>query len=435
MPRRQEKNVSGGEFVMENHSITVPTHAWFGDKTLELKFPEGWEVNECRMEGHGSKAMGPDEIRQAIENPIGTPPLSEIAKGKEKVIILFDDFSRPTRAADIIPSVLDSLFSAGIEPDQIRFVSALGTHRAMTRNELAGKLGEDIVLNYPVYNHNAWACLVDMGKSSSGTPILVNREYASCDLRIGIGCIIPHVDAGFSGGLKIVLPGVMGMETINYNHMKVTPRNPDGSMSEFTFGKVYDNKLRDDAHEIVQKVGLDFKIDVIVNENRETTKIFAGDGLESFYEGVKYGKKFYVTQPFLGADITVSNTFPIEDEAGKGLWPCYLSTREGGDAVMLCHSVDGQLHHFGNMRFGTDYGGEQCMMARKLPHSAYDRTLIVNPYHLKMDTEYFCPMDKATIFKKWEEAVAELQKDYGAGTKVAVYPYASIQCPQFPEDY
>ena len=60
---------------MENHSVTVPTHAWFGDKTLELKFPESWEIHECRMEGHGTKAMGPDDIRQAIENPIGTPPL------------------------------------------------------------------------------------------------------------------------------------------------------------------------------------------------------------------------------------------------------------------------------------------------------------------------------------------------------------------------
>jgi len=420
---------------MKNHSVSIPTHAWFGDKTLELKFPENWEVHECRMEGHGAKAIGRDEMREAIENPIGTPPLSEIAKGKERVVILFDDFTRPTRVADIVPAVLDSLFDAGIKPDQIRFISALGTHRPMTRNELAGKLGENIVMDYPAYNHNAWDNLVDMGKSSKETPILVNREYASCDLRIGIGCIIPHVDAGFSGGLKIVLPGVMGMKTINYNHMKVVPRNPDGSMSEFSFGKVYGNALRDDGAEIVQKIGFDFKVDAIVNEVRETVKIYAGDGLESFYEGVRFGKKFYATQPFLGADVTVSNTFPIEDEAGKGLWPCYLSTREGGDAVMICHSPDGQIHHYGNARFGSDYGGEQFAMARKLPESAYNRTFIVNPYHMKIDTEYFAPPAKAVVFKTWEQALEALQKDYGDGTKVAVYPCSSIQCPPFPEDY
>jgi nickel-dependent lactate racemase len=420
---------------MQNHSVTLPTHAWFGDKTLELKFPATWEVSECRMEGHGTKAIGPDEIRESIENPTGSAPLSEIAKGKKKVVILFDDLTRPTPVADIVPSVLDSLFSAGIKPEQICFISALGTHRPMTRNELAGKLGEDVVLNYPVYNHNAWANLVDMGKSSKGTPILVNREYVSCDLRIGIGCIIPHVDAGFSGGLKIVLPGVVGMETINYNHMTVTPRNPDGSMSEFAFGKVYGNALREDGHEVVQKIGFDFKVDVIVNENRETVKVFAGDGLDSFYEGVKFGKKFYATNPVLGADITISNTFPIEDEAGKGLWPCYLSTREDGDAVMICHSVDGQIHHYGNARFGSDYGGEQFAMARKLPDSSFKRTLIVNPYHSKIDTEYFAPPAKAVIFKAWEEALAELEKEHGDGTKVSVYPYSSIQCPPFPEDY
>ncbi|UCD57536.1 MAG: DUF2088 domain-containing protein, partial [Candidatus Hydrogenedentota bacterium] len=310
--------------MMKNNCVSIPTRAWFGDRMLELKFPDNWEIHECRMAGHGTKAIGPDEIREAIENPIGAAPLSSLAKDKKRVVILFDDFTRPTQAEDIVPVVLDSLFKAGVKPDQIRFISALGTHRAMTRNEWAKKLGDDIVVNYPVYNHNAYEHLVDMGKSSKGTPILVNREYASCDLRIGIGCIIPHVDAGFSGGLKIVLPGVVGMETINYNHMTVTPRNPDGSISEFTFGKVYDNALRDDGHEVARKIGLDFKVDVIVNEKRETVKVFAGDGFDSFYEGVKFGKKFYATNPFLGADITVSNTFPIEDEAGKGLWPCYL---------------------------------------------------------------------------------------------------------------
>jgi len=86
------------------------------------------------MEGHGAKAIGRDEMRQAIENLIGSPPFSEMAKGKKNVVILFDDFTRPTRVADIIPAVFDSLFDA----------------------ELAGKLGEDIVMDYPVYNHNAW---------------------------------------------------------------------------------------------------------------------------------------------------------------------------------------------------------------------------------------------------------------------------------------
>lgn len=420
---------------MKNNRVHIPIKAWFGDETFELDFPESWEIHECRMEGHGTKPIGPDEIRKAIENPIGAPPLSSLAKGKQKVVILFDDFTRPTKAADIVPTVLEILFEAGIKPGQIRFISALGTHRAMTRNEWAQKLGDQIVEDYPVYNHNAYEHLVDLGKSGKGTPILVNREYASCDLRIGIGCIIPHVDAGFSGGLKIVLPGVMGMDTINYNHMKATPRNPDGSIAEFTFGKVYGNHLRDDCHEIVRKVGLDFKVDVIVNETRDTVKLFAGDGFDSFHEGVKFGKKFYSTMPFMGADVTVSNTFPIEDEAGKALWACYLSTRADGDAVMISHSPDGQIHHYGNTRFGTDYGGAQFAMARKLPESAYNRTFILNPYHAKMDTEYFGPMDRSHVFKTWADLLAALKKDYAEGTKVAVYPYSSIQCPPFPEDY
>jgi nickel-dependent lactate racemase len=419
---------------MQNHSVNIPIRAWFGDQNMSLDFPGNWQVEECRMAGHGEKAIGYDEMRKQIESPIGAAPLSSIAKGRKQAVIIFDDLTRPTPVKDILPPVLDILAKAGFKPDQIRFISALGTHRAMTRDEWAKKLGEDIVENYAVYNHNSHEHLVDLGKSNSGTPILVNKEYMSCDLRIGIGCIIPHVDAGFSGGLKIILPGVVGMKTINYNHMKVMPRNPDGSISEFTFGKVYGNKLRDDAHEIAKRVGLDYKIDAIVNEKRETVKIYAGDGFDSFYEGVKFGKKFYATMPALGVDITVSNTFPIENEAGKALWPCYLSTREDGDAVVITHSPDGQIHHYGNTRFGTEYGGEQFAMARKLPKAAYGRTHILNPFHAKMDTEYFGPVDSSYIYKTWDSLVARLASDHPKGAKVAVYPYSSIQCPPFPED-
>ena len=419
---------------MPHHRVRVPIQAWAGDTLLDLDFPDGWDVQECRMEGHGTQALAPEAIRAAIENPIGSAPLSVLAKGKERVVILFDDLTRPTPVGDIVPVLLEALFSAGIRPEQIRFISALGTHRAMTRNEWVQKLGEDVVLNYPVYNHNAWEHLVDMGRSTNGTPILVNREYVSCDLRIGIGSIIPHPDAGFSGGLKIVFPGVMGIESINHNHMHVMPRNPDGTMAEFCFGRVYNNPLRDDVHEVAQSIGLDFKVDVIINEKRQPVRIYAGDGLESFYEGVRFGKTFYATNPCLSADITVTNSFPIEDEVGKSLWASYLSTRPDGDSVLLCHNPNGQIHHFGNTRFGTDYGGAQFMMARRPPEPQFKRTLIVDPYHAKSDTEYFGRVEQCRVMRTWEEAVSVLAEEYGEGTKVAVYPYASIQCPPFAED-
>lgn len=419
---------------MPDHRVCVPIKAWFGDEELALEFPEGWAVHECRMKGHGAPAIGADALREAIEHPIGSPPLSKVAAGKKRVAIVFDDFTRPTPAADIVPVVLEVLFSAGIRREQIRFIAALGTHRAMTRHEWASKLGEDIVLDYPVYNHNAWEHLVDMGKSAGGTPILVNRECASCDLRIGIGSLIPHPEAGFSGGLKIVFPGVMGIKSINHNHMHVMPRNPDGTMSEFYFGHVYDNPLRDDIHEVAQRIGLDFKVDVLVNEKREVVRVYAGDGLESFYEGVRYAKTFYATDPCLGADVTVVNTFPIEDEASKSLWASYLSTRPDGDAVMLCHTPDGQMHHFGNTRFGTDYGGAQYMTARRPPIPQFKRTLIVDPYHARTDTEYFGRVEQCQVHRSWSAARAELEAEHGAGTTVAVYPYASIQCPPFGED-
>ena len=106
-----------------------------------------------------------------------------------------------------------------------------------------------------------------------------------------------------------------------------------------------------------------------------------------------------------------------------------------GEGVLICLSPDGQIHHYGNTRFGSDYGGEQFAMARKLPQAPYKRTFILGPYHSKVDTEYFGPVDGTYIYKTWRALWTDLKKDYSAGAKVAVYPYSSIQAPPFPEDY
>ena len=203
---------------MSTQTLSIPVKAWYGDEKMQLQFPETWDVSECRMIGHDTPALSDEQLREGLQKPLGTEPLREMAKGKKQVVILFDDLTRPAPTWKILPFVLDELKAADIPDDNIRFVTAYANHAAMSQEDFIKKLGKDAVRRFRIYNHNPYDHLVKVGESSRGTPILINKEVMSCDLKIGIGGLIPHLGAGFGGGAKLVIPGVAGIETADYNH-------------------------------------------------------------------------------------------------------------------------------------------------------------------------------------------------------------------------
>ncbi|MBN1687422.1 MAG: DUF2088 domain-containing protein, partial [Spirochaetales bacterium] len=200
------------------NTVRMLVNAFFGDDEIALHFPDNWDVKECRMAGHDKTPLTGDEMRRAIQKPYGSPSLRELTKGAKEVCILFDDLPKPTPTKEIVPFVLEELHAGGVKDEHIRFLCAPGTHHPLIGPEIVAKLGSDIVEKYPVYNHSIWENLVYVGTTSRGTPVHVNREFASCDLRVAIGSIFPHGSAGFGGGGKIILPGVCGIETIDYHH-------------------------------------------------------------------------------------------------------------------------------------------------------------------------------------------------------------------------
>jgi len=123
-----------------NHIVTVPQLAWWGDIEAELSFPKNWEVTVCQMHGHEAPKLSQEEFRKAFNNPINCKPIRELAKGKKNVVILFDDLSRPTKAAEIVPFILEELAMAGIDEDKIQFICALGTHGPLTAYDFAKEL-------------------------------------------------------------------------------------------------------------------------------------------------------------------------------------------------------------------------------------------------------------------------------------------------------
>ena len=199
--------------------INLPQLSWYGTKELRLSLPDRWEVETGNIAGYKQAAMKAKEIRTALDNPIGTKPLSELARGKIEVVILFDDTSRITRAAEIVPHILDALATSGIQDKNIRFVCALGSHGALNRIDFVKKLGEEVLKRFPVYNHNPFGNCVNIGKTKTwATEVAINAEVMKCELKIAIGMVVPHPSSGFGGGGKIILPGVSSIAAIQHNH-------------------------------------------------------------------------------------------------------------------------------------------------------------------------------------------------------------------------
>lgn len=402
--------------------VRMIVNAFYGDDEIELSFPENWIVNQCLMAGHDRTPLSDDEMRRALQNPYGTPRLSEMARGSKRVCILFDDIPKPTPASRIVPFVLEELHAGGVTDDQIRFICAPGTHRPLIYPEFEAKLGKEIVEKYPVYNHSVWENLVDVGQTSRGTPVSVNREFHSCDLRLAVGSIFPHPAAGFGGGGKIILPGITGIETTEYHHKNMRVN--------VGLGRVEDNVFRLDLEEAARLAGLHFKVDAVLNNRREVVGLFAGDLVAENRAGVELARQLYRTEVVEDMDVVVANSYPDECQIGRGAWCVPRSLREGGDVVLLSHSPDGQNLHQLSGRFGTDYGGRVYAPDRlynNLKKAA--RVIVMSPILSRYDRDMAGPAEKVVWCKTWAEVLAELAGRHGAATKVGVYPYAPLQVP------
>ena len=407
---------------MAPQKITMRVNAFFGDDEIELSFPENWVLHECRMAGHDKPPLSDDGMRHALQNPIGTPRLSEMAKDDDQVCVVFDDLPKPTPASRIAPFVLEELHAGGVADGQIRFLCGPGTHRPLIYPEFEAKLGREIVEKYPVYNHCIWENVVHVGDTGQGTPVYVNREFASCDLRIAIGSIFPHLSAGFGGGGKIIMPGISGIETIDYHHKKLREK---GSL-----GRVDDNLFRLDLEEAARLSGLHFKIDAVLNNRREVVGLFAGDVVAEHRAGVEMAAPLYSTEMVADADVLVANSYPDEGQLIRAMWCIPDSLREGGDVVLLTHSHEGQNLHQWAGRFGTGYGGRGYNPAR-LPGylEKAARVIVVAPHLSRYDRDSVGPPEKVIWYKTWAEALADLAARHGPGTNVAVYPYSPLQMP------
>jgi nickel-dependent lactate racemase len=290
---------------------------------------------------------------------------------------------------------------------------------------LRKKLGDDVMERFLVYNHNPYENCTPLGKTSFGTPVEINAEFMECDLRIGIGCIVPHRRAGFGGGAKIVLPGVSSITTTEANHSRVKYSDSTG------IGCYDDNVCQLDMQEACRMARLDIKIDVLLNMKREISHVFVGEPLAEHAAGVAIARNFYATDPVDDVDIVVGNCYFKANE--MVLAPGVLSAllkKEGGDMVLLVVTPEGQMVHYWSRSFGKRFGGRGWYQRTRLPVNT-KRISIVAPYPDKVGLDWVAPYEQTNRFRSWDGALRMLRETYGEKARVAVVPDASIQ--YFPE--
>lgn len=407
-------------------TIKLPQYIWFNPKEVEFTVPDSWRITINNIDGYGEPALNSNEIRDAIASPIGMKPLREYARGKNDVVVLFDDLSRSTRVSEIVPHVLAELAAAGIKDDQIRFIAAVANHQALDRISMVKKLGEDVVSRFRIYNHCPFVNCTYVGTTSYGTKASINSEVMNCDLKIGIGQVVPHPQFGFGGGAKIIMPGVASYETVVEHHTKIHQKwkQKQVKITPSFMGIIDGNPANLDAREIGKLAGIDMVIDCIVNMWGETMALYAGALEPTYTSSIERAKSHYVTVNTHDNDIVIANAFIKASEYHVPLSAAQPAVKpDGGDIVVIASSPYGDAVHYLS-KFGTKIQGP-TRHQHILPN--INRVIIYSEYPEVRILDHFVEKDKVILTSNWSFIINLLEKSHKPDAKVAVYPSADIQ--------
>jgi nickel-dependent lactate racemase len=404
--------------------IPIPSRLWYENKEWDLIFPDRWQVDNLNPPGFDKPGLSPGQIRERIEHPLAGPALEDLARGKKQAVIVFDDMTRPTPVKEIAPPILEILHRAGMKKDQIRFIWALGTHAAYDMINARKKLGGEIVENYAVYNHDPFQNTVRVGRTPTGVELWFNREFMACDLKIGLGCITPHVHVGYGGGAKIALPGVAGIETINQFHNQLYRDRARTGLGNFE-----KNIMREECDAAGDIVGLNFKVDCLLNRRGQITSLYAGPFRATHQAGADEGKEHYGIPYTAGYDLVVANSYAKANESAvAALLGLMLIRPKEGTLVLISDAPEGQVPHYVMRAWGSDYGGRHYQPKPKGFVSRLMKNLIfMAPYPDRTSLDLICHPDDAIIVKTWPEVLAILEKDFPGQAKVAVVPDGTMQ--------
>ena len=321
---------------------------------MEIKFPYGKEhlsydfsgekllgALTSSIHGYTAKADGLTLVREAMANPYGSAKLSELARGKNKVVLIASDHTRPVPSRVIVPPMLAEIREGNPDAD-ITILIATGCHRYTTREELVAKFGEEIVDNEKIVVHVSTDedSLMTIGTLPSGGTLRINKLAAEADLLVSEGFIEPHFFAGFSGGRKSVLPGICSRETVMANHCSEFIASPYART-----GVLEGNPLHKDMLYAARTAKLAYIVNVVIDEKKQAIYAVAGDVEAAHKAGCEFLSGLCRVKPIY-ADIAISTNggYPLDQnvyQSFKGMTAAEATVREGGVIIMLSSCTDG----------------------------------------------------------------------------------------------
>ena len=406
----------------------------YGAEGLEVKVPDDAHVVDME-DTRGLNAIE-QHIEQALLHPLGTPSLRRLAQNRRSACVVISDITRPVPNSLVLPPILRILEEAGIPRQGIAILIGTGLHRPNEGEELVRLVGEQVAATYHIVNHKARArdTLVNLGDTSAGAPIWIDRIYMEADLKIATSLIEPHLMAGYSGGRKAICPGIMGVDTMRVLHgpkLMGDPRSAEGVIDG--------NPFHEQALEVAQKAGVDFTFNVAMNDRRQVTGIFAGDLEGAHAEGVRFVEaqaSAWLEEP-VPIVVTTSAGYPLDltfYQAVKGLTAVLPIVETGGTIVLAARCAEGLgSPEFTQLLADTDSAAafeerlqdpdffvvdqwqlqELCKVLRKVRVLLCSDGVDVDSPHLR---------GLVSTVASVEAGIAEARRQHGADAAIAVIP-------------
>ncbi len=295
-------------------------------------------------------------IERALARPIGSPRLKDALDSGKKVLIVSDDNTRPTPVKEIMPFLLGELNAAGVKDENVRIIMALGTHRPMTAAEMEAKLGKEVTTRFAVINHDSGGGLFFYGTTSLGVDIWINKAVRKADYIIGLGRIMPLMAAGFTGGGKIIVPGICGDKTNDQMHWRSLGIPEAGILGR------RDNPVRKLIDEVAVKTGLKFIVNVIMNAAGGIVGVVAGDPVRAHREGCRRARAAHTVKLPGKADVVIADGYPFDIEfwqVNKALDAAGMVVRKGGIVIIISPCCEGVSRtHPEILRYGYQETGK-----------------------------------------------------------------------------
>ena len=310
---------------------------------LDLDDSLDYEILESAIVSMPKPEKTEDElVQEAMEHPIGSPRLSELSRGKQNIVIICSDHTRPVPSKHIIPFMLREIREGNPSAD-VTLLIATGFHRETTREELVSKFGEEIVDHEKIVIHDSRdiSQMVDLGVLPSGAPLLINRVAAEADLLVSEGFIETHFFAGFSGGRKSVLPGVSSKVTVLGNHCSKFIDSPSSRT-----GILENNPIHRDMVAASRMAKQQYIVNVVIDSDKKVVHAVAGDAIKAHEAGCDFLRKYCQVTPKEKADIAISTNggYPLDQnmyQSVKGMTAAEAAAKEDGIIIMVSNCGDG----------------------------------------------------------------------------------------------